>query len=572
MSISATPDNMSGKNGLAFRIVSAVYGSFIEIKKRFDLGLLSLLYIASIAIAFLTLVAPDKSYTRTWPNDVMSWIDIANRVYQGQAPYFDFHLFHGPLVAIVPALGLTFGFKGGVTLGFDAVVVAAVLLLLAAVTVARRLTLPSAILVFTFALLLIVVPLGEGYHFEEITWGTFYNRQCWAALIIILLFYLEPERVGRSDKFIDAIALSVLVLFEFYTKITFGVVAIAFVFANSVVSKYNRHVSILTIVLVGLSVVSLELAFHFHSAYLRNITELTSKIPPLGLHGFLTMLLDNLPVILACCAALVMIRASGRSSKIDGLFVIGCIAANMLVRMSIGDNPTGRLVALVAVLLCLGELARRSEIRRPASTTKQVNWRQHLPSLMCLFLAFAFMSTEIGTRVLAWASYSVRVIRGSTTTAALAGAPPNLAGFLVYKDEGGSLFDLPVDGATRSDRRKLTTEEYLKTVIEGTKLLQSVDYAKRSVVTFDEVDAFTYAMDMRPGGNGYPQPWPPIVPRQELLPPSEALFRDIDFVMIPRLPYDVTQFKSMTTLYGAYLKQNYVRLKESAHWELWKRR
>jgi hypothetical protein len=536
---------------------------------------LLLTYAFSMLISYFTLIT-ERSYIRIWLNDVIGLLDVAYRVQQGQIPYNDFHFSYGPLVAFVPALGLEFGLKGGVIFGFDSVVVCGFVLLAATVAVSRRITLPAALVVFVFVWLLIAAPLADSENFGGITWGTFYNRHGWAALIVVLLFYVEPEFVRPRDKWIDAAALSVLVLFEIYTKISFGAVALAFVIANSFVSKYNRRVSICSLALIVLVVAFLEVAFHFHLAYWHDIVETVSRVGAGEPHTAVLRLLNNAPIILASFGALLAARATGRSSAFDALFVLGCIIANMLLRSSVGANSAGPLVAQVSVFICLGELARRTEVKRLASSAAPFQWEHHLASLGCLFLALIFVSTETGSRILAWGYYFEKVVLADGREM-VPGTPPSLTSFLVYKDNKPNLFDLTADGTLSRYRAagaiELTAEDYMKTIIEGTDLLQSIDYHGRTVFTFDLVNPFPYALNMRPIRNGYPQFWlgKEWTADPKLLPKPEVLVGAADFVMVPRLPYSVSQFTIMKNIYGTYLKQNYVQLTESPHWELWTR-
>ena len=460
-------------------------------------------------------------------------------------------------------------------------VVAGLVLLAATVAMSRRLTLPAAILIFVFVWLLIVVPTAEGHDFRAVSWATFYNKHGWAAFIVILLFYVEPERVRPRDKWIDAVALSILVLFEIYTKITFGIVALGFVIANAVVSKYNRHVSIYSVALIALAVASLEAAFHFHLPYWHDVVEGISTAGTTR-SPVLSMLVGNLPIILACFGTLFAARAAGRLSAFDTLFVLGCILANMLLRASVGDSRVGTLVALVAVFVCLGELARRAEMKRLASATLPFYWKHHLPSLGCLFMALIFVSTEIGNRLLGWGYYFEKVLRADDRVLQIDTVremPPSLANFLVSRDNEPDLFDLTADSTLmryrsagpKNVKEFLTAAEYMKTIVEGTNLLRSVDYHNRTVFTFDSVNPFTYALNMRPGKNRYPLFYL-YTTDAKLLPRPEALVGAADFVMVPRLPNSVSQLTTMIDLYGPYLKQNYVQLKKSSHWDLWTRK
>jgi hypothetical protein len=551
-----------------------------------NLIFLLLLYVFFLTVSYGVLVYFQRSYLKTWPNDVMGLIDIAYRVYLGQAPYKDFHLFYGPLVAVIPALGLALGLQGGTIFGLNALVAAGVVLPAAAILSARRLTLPAAVLVFVFLWLLIVAPMGEGRPPDEITWGAFYNRHGWGTLIALLLFYVAPDRPWRFGKWIDAVALAVLVLFSLYTKISFGVVSLGFLVASLVVSKYHRDVAALAIVLVVLVATTAEATFHFHAAYLRNIIEFMSKAQggSLGAQQLVSLLIGNIPIIVGAFLALGAARVAGRRAALDILFVLVCIAATIVVRRSTGDNPTGLLVALVAVPLCFGELARRAEAAGGAA-----GWKGHFASTVCLLLAFLFMAPEAENRMLALGNYAARVARldrRALDLGTLPSAPPALAGFLVYRDGDADLFELTGDGSpsaaallqayriSRSPGESLTVEEYMRTVVEGALLLQTVEHAGRSVLTFDMVNPFPYVLGMRPGEHDYPQFWlyGPYSTNAALLPTPEAMLGSVDLVMVPALPYASAQLANMQTLCGAYLRQHFDLAGTSPHWRVWARR
>jgi hypothetical protein len=515
----------------------------------------------------------------------MGLLDVANRVHLGQLPYRDFHFLYGPAVAIIPALGLDLGLDAGAIFGFDSIVVAAVVLLVALVAMPPRLTLPAAALVFVFICLLILVPMGEAQDYSTISWATFYNRHGWAAFIVILLFYVEPEIIRPYDKWVDAFALTTLVLLEAYTKFTFGILALGFVAANAFVSRYNRQVSIRSFFLIVAFAASFEVAFRFHVAYWLNIIESVSLVKGgrFGLRAFVSIFIANAWIILACLGATLGIRVAGRRSAFDGLYVVGCILSSMQLRTAVGDNSSVGLAALVAVPICLGELARRGEVEA-ASHFGRSGPANHLVSGGCLLLALMFISTETANRVLAWGDYFSKVRHVDTHP--LPGTPPRLSGFILPEADISDLYDLK-KGAEgfdpdltryrsllRGGSSSLGTVDYMRSVVEGTNLLRSVEYHNRSVFTFDMVNPFTFALDMVPTRNGYPLFWlsAAITTDPRLLPSPERLIGGADFIMIPLLPYSPDQLESMMRIYGPYLRQNYELVKVSPHWELWMRR
>ena len=72
-----------------------------------------------------------------------------------------------------------------------------------------------------------------------------------------------------------------------------------------------------------------------------NIIEFISSRGSSPVWGLLAMLISNAPIIFA---TLLLLVPPGRwaASGTDILFVLGCIAASILIRGSIGDNNTAR--------------------------------------------------------------------------------------------------------------------------------------------------------------------------------------------------------------------------------------
>ena len=508
----------------------------------------------------------------------MGLLDIANRVHYGQILYRDFHILYGPLVALIPAWGLDLGLPGGAIFGFDAVVVAALLLLAAMITLPSRLTPAASFVLFAVLWLLIVAPMGDGGDFFKISWGVFYNRHAWAALCIILLLYLSPATPRPSDRWTDAVVLGLLILFELYVKITFGLVAAAFAIANMIVSPYNRAMSVRAIFVALLVATGLELAFHFHQNYLHDAQEFVARATggDLWIGGIVRGLIDVLPEILACFGIIFAVRSIGRRTPMDILFVVGTIVALYMVRYSTGVGKG--LVALTSVYLCMGELARRAELDLAPEGRGGFSVRRHLVSLGCLLLATLFIVAPMANQAIALEDFYAKV--SSRDSGGASKIPQRLAEFIVPPNNDQTLLDLPLAHAQIAQMRSkyggtldVLPSVYMSTIIEGTQLLSSVDYRNHTVFTFDMVNPFTYALNMRPTRDGYPLFWigGQWSSSADLLPKPEAVLGDADFVMVPRLPIAQQQLQDMQRVYGPYLKEHFIPAKESRHWELWAR-
>ncbi|WP_260687465.1 MULTISPECIES: hypothetical protein [Rhizobium] len=184
--------------------------------------------IASFALVLSALLAlPNQTITSKYVNDLFVFLDGAHRIWSGQVPNVDFHTPLGALTFYIPAAG--YGLSGSMG-GAMPVGMAIVILLFAAVAAEilgsrmhKALGLPLA----AFLLLLVAAPANPGERIGDLTFAMFYNRLGWASLGLLLIMYL-PRLFSAGSKAVDAACASFLVLLMIYTKITYGVVELAF--------------------------------------------------------------------------------------------------------------------------------------------------------------------------------------------------------------------------------------------------------------------------------------------------------------------------------------------------------
>ena len=183
-------------------------------------------------------------------------------------------------------------------------------------------------------------------------------------MTIALLFYLEPRTLRRSDLFLDAIILSLLLLYLFYTKITFAAVALAFVAVNSITSKYKMRLSIISLSIFISAVAAISILTEYNAAYLNDIFGTVSQTSAVrnNLRKMIHIIIEHLWIFLLCFTALTMVYLTGRRNFFDLAFVTGCIISCIMILDKSGGTNRG-LPALLAVFLICGELVRRIECR-----------------------------------------------------------------------------------------------------------------------------------------------------------------------------------------------------------------
>ena len=437
----------------------------------------------------------------------------------------------------------------------------------------RRFQLPVTLIALVFLWLLIVVPIGSGQSFNDISWGTFYNRHGWAAFAVMMLFYVEPEDQKRYDRWLDSCILASLAVFLLYTKITFGLIGVWFIFANMVISRYNRFISYISIIIIIGAIAFTEVVFEFNGEYFDNIflVAASNSILRGGYWGLLQTLIAHAWVFGACAGAILATVVAGSRSFLDWAYVLGGFAASIVLLETSG---TGKgLPALIAVFVCCGELARRAEIGREPSGAYS-GWRNHAGSLACLFLLLVFISEPVSNRIIAWHDHYTKTTRG--TLEPLPGLPPALSGFLVRVEPWNLHDTLAHDESAHSflararhiSANTLSPYEYLLTIIEGVELLRTTELRDRTLFVLDNADPFTVALNMKPTENGYPLFWPNTLLTRKSHPQGQEMFSGVDYVMAPILPHDPATVEIMTDIYGDYLDREFVELRRSPHWRL----
>jgi hypothetical protein len=524
-----------------------------------------------LILAYITLVMPNASYVKIYLNDVMGLTDAAYRTFRGQIPSIDFQSLYGAAIYYPAALGFYLDLNAGAVLGFGHFVTAVPLLIMAALASYRRFPILHSVILLLFLFLLIVMPMRLGGTFSELTYGIYYTRHGWAALTITLLFYLEPRTIRRSDLFLDSIVLSLLLLYLFYTKITFAAVALAFVIINSITSKYKMRLSILSLS-IFVSVVAAILIFtEYNAAYFNDIFGTVSRTAALrrGLYGTLSIIAKHLGIFLLCFTALAAVYLTGRRKFFDLAFVTGCIIASLMILDKSGGTNRG-LPALLAVFLICGELARRTECRMEEGAAPS-SWPGNVASIAILFMLLAFASEPMVQGGAALHSHFNKTM-GEQSVAAM-----NLSGFIVAAVPTVDVHEtLGHDDAAQSlvnqlrGSWELSAREYLPLIAEGVKLLESVPHDNHSVITLEHTNPFSVLIGMRPTKYAYPLFWAENM-RSSDLPAPERYFSDADYVMVPKIPYSRDQLETLMEVYGAYLEENFYELKRSSHWRLYAR-
>ena len=555
------------------------------VSDRASLAVLLLLSGLLLALEYHVLVVPDATYVTIWLSDVFGLADSGYRVAAGQVPSVDFSSLYGAAAFYPVALGFKFGFNAAGALAFGHFITAIFLLGMAVLASYRRLPLLPAIVFIVFLFLLIAVPVRLGGRFDELTYAIFYTRHGWAALAIALLFYLEPRDPGRRDLLTDTAVQSSLLVYLFNLKITFAMVALAFVIANAITSRYKFRSSVATLVIIGVVFGCVQLlASNYNAAYVGDFSGVVQGTPLFrnGISLLMSTVAAHAGIFVLCYTALAAVALEGRCRFFDFAFITGCIAASLMILDTSGGTIRG-LPALICVFLIFGELARRHETS-PATDGASTGSHGNVASIAIFGMLLAFVAEPIMVDANGLRVHRVKTALGQARSGGLSGIHVRE----VPLGARGIHDALGHDEVAHAQFNELRTGplkpwEYLPLVGEGIELLESVPYKGRSVIALAETNPFSVILQMRPTKNGQPLSYAgnrsaarrqrylelPLEVRQAA---AQRFISDADYVMVPTVPNYHKNTDVLYEMYGFYLEANFYELRRSPHWRLYARR
>ena len=495
-----------------------------------------LIIAAALALA-LALVLPGYTITTVYLNDLFIFIDGAHRVASGQVPNRDFHTALGPVVYYLPALGYWLsGDLGGAMPVAMALLVAAFAPIVAHV-LGSRLRPAIAVPFGLFVLLILAVPVNLGESIRSLSFAMFYNRIGWAALAVLMVLYVRPLQTGPRQVLLDALCAASLTVLMLYTKVTYGIVAFAFLVFMLLDCQQRRSVAG-ALALTTLAAFVVELIWQSSAAHVADLL-LTSRVSGARGHvdlalGFLRHLADYL--LFAMIAVLALWR---RPSLRDALFFGFCAGVGLLI-MNQNSQPWG-IITLHAGAAVGAEMAMRSEemqgrTRSVAMGTPVLLLALVLPTAVHCVLALGLHTALAATRV---------------------GEPFGMPRFDRFRL---ALLWAPGDRAFSNG--------YLASIHDGARVLNSVPEPKH-VSVLDFANPFSAGLGLPPprGDNAWLH-WGRNVNAEHHIAP-ERLLSGVELLMEPKWGINNVP---LSHLYGDYFRAAFEPIRETEFWVLHRRR
>ncbi|MXQ11453.1 hypothetical protein [Microvirga makkahensis] len=503
------------------------------------------------ATCALLLALPGQTVTTRYLNDLLLILDGAYRITAGHVPSHDFHTPLGPLAYYLPAAG--YGLSGSLGGAMPAAMALATLALSVPMlhVLGTRLHPVIALLFGVFLLLVLAVPINLGEGITALTFAKFYNRIGWAALGILLVMFLPPREVRGRQDLPDALCAAALTLVMLYTKLTYGIVAMAFL-VFMLTDRQQRRWVLHALGLIVVSCTTIEIVWQSSLSYLNDL-RLALDVGG-RLRGTWGQIADHILVnltdyvLLGLFAGLSLRRTC---SAREGFFYLFCAVTGFLI---VNQNfQAWGIVALHAAAAVAAETILRHE-EGTVSVSRIQAWSVAAGARL-LFLALV-----LPTIVHCSAALGLHMIAAST--------------------RAGQSLDLP-----HLERVRLANlwtwgdydaaNQYLATVRDGVKALSEANLDGGKILALDRSNPFPMILGAAPPEGDLPWlQWERTLNASAFIP-AEALLANADIVMEPRTPIgDDTgnpELAGLKALYGPYIADHYENVRETDHWKIHRR-
>ena len=168
------------------------------------------------------------TYIQAYPQDFFMTLDGMYRIYTGQHIYIDFSTPLGIALYSVPLLFVHSTSDLVLSVNYASGLYLLIGLVVAAYLTWTRLSPVLGLALGIWIALALAARMNAGDGPMAVTLAENYNRNCLAALALALLIFRTPRASGLMIAIADGLLYALLTAFCLYTKITYGLVALAF--------------------------------------------------------------------------------------------------------------------------------------------------------------------------------------------------------------------------------------------------------------------------------------------------------------------------------------------------------
>lgn len=515
-----------------------------------SLARLSVAAAVPVVVAAWALLSPDRLLSREMSWDLLFNLSGAWHLHYGHVAHVDFHDPVGELNFFLTALGFAIAGPAPHAFLVGVTIITSFLFTTAVIVAWRRLTLVPAAIFVVFVCFLALRPANIGDLPTAYSFAMSYNRYGWSAVAVLTLLLFVLPRTGRGGDWIEALAAGSLLIALYYLKVTYFAVGIGAVGFALLVSPHIRGQWRIWLTVAG--VAALNAIAPYNYAYLADIlgaVQAGGVRDSLGNHlaNFFAYA-DSYAAYIAALIVAVWMWWNGRAPLQLPLATAFLLAAGTFL-LSQNAQPHGMPLAIVIAFLFVDQL------------------RQLRAVSLLLAAPLVFPLLSIGTSALSLAAYHLKtgceqclLVVDDTNLRGLA-VPAERRGLLAAFAAGDTKEPLLNQSRAVQPRYELSQYEYVETIVEAAALLASPRYRPGGVIVLDQVNPLPFMLGWRPArgetlwsGAGMPMQSP------------DALFADVDHVLIPKFSSYSPGTAAARAKYGAYLARYFPVRKETQSW------
>lgn len=556
----------------------------IDYLKRVHLSAAALAVI--LAVYTLLLIASrifiHKIYTNSMPQDLLAFIDCVYRVHLGQIVHRDFSSILGPFNFLLPAAFMAHGAGIIRSMNYSDAVYVAVAFLMYLYLQFTRLDRMAGFFLGAWIPLALLARMNFGDPLELVTAAMQYNRRCDVFLLLLLLLFIPAREQNRNHLVIDGLLYGAISAFLFYTKVTFGLVALGLA-PIMLIRKRDNIVVIAVGALAFLTIAAwVEFGYGVRFAWLNDVrmAAISSASSSVGRDThthILHILRDNLPELIGLLVIPALILLPLRRLTISVALFCAYVGAVSVLIVSYSAQSYVLTLPIAFVFVALDALGAETALAQPMAPVRT----RYLVLSGLASAALAIESYPLAVNVAMSTFRAVRSGPWDPTNQVLSQITTDHTG----DADGAEPYLLPrIDKMSKLDTfsfaRAVRPKAYFDTLLmpEYADYLRSGMAAARKgcedrarIGAIDALNSFPLLLGWPTGGGMFYAASGYLMSKEAHLP-NEVMFRDVNCILEPKLPVQVGYRDALLDIYGPFLSQSFEQSFESDLWTVFRRR
>jgi len=549
----------------------------IDNLKRLELsaGVLAIILAVYNILLIASRLFVNRIYTNSMPQDFLAFLDCVYRVHLGQIVHRDFSSPLGLFNFVLPATFMSHNTGIISSINYSEAVYVVIAFLIYLYIQLTRLDRVAGFFLGVWIPLALLARMNFGDPLELVTEAMQYNRRGDVFLLFLLLLFIPAREPNRKYLIIDGVLYGAITAFLFYSKITFGLVALGF--APIMLIRKRDNIAVIAVAAVIFVAIAawVEFVYGIRFAWMNDVkmaAASTAAAPGRDALGhILHVLRDNLPELFGLLGVPAFILLLSRKLLISlALFCIYVGAVSVLI-LSYSAQSYLLTLPIAFVFVALDALKPGSAF---TGSINQIRTRYVLLS-------------AVASTLLVIESYPLAVNIAISTYRAIHTAPWDSANEVmknIATDESEQTILAKIDKTPKLDMFALTRAVRPKVYWDDLLMGEYADYLRTGISaarqgcedrarisTIDALNSFPMLLGWPTGGGMFYAAAGYLMSKKAHLP-NEVMFRDINCVMIPKLPVQIGYRDALLEIYGPFLSQSFEQSFESDMWTVLRRR